>query len=234
MVFAGFFPTDPAEYESMRDALSKLHLNDSSFQFEPDTSDALGFGFRCGFLGLLHMEIIQERLEREHDLDLITTAPSVVYHAHTKTGEMIRVDNPSKMPPVGNLESIEEPLLKLTVPGIPDIYQGDELLCLSLVDPDNRRPVDWDARRAALRDPPPKLQLIRRALALRARRPGAFAGSYEPVSAGSHVVAFVRGDEVFVAARLRGEAPFTLPDGDWSDALDLDYEEFGIALYERS
>lgn len=123
MVFAGFFPTDPAEYESMRDALSKLHLNDSSFQFEPDTSDALGFGFRCGFLGLLHMEIIQERLEREHDLDLITTAPSVVYHAHTKTGEMIRVDNPSKMPPVGNLESIEEPLLKLTV-HVPSEYVG--------------------------------------------------------------------------------------------------------------
>jgi GTP-binding protein LepA len=123
MVFAGFFPTDPAEYESMRDALSKLHLNDSSFQFEPDTSDALGFGFRCGFLGLLHMEIIQERLEREYDLDLITTAPSVVYHAFTKTGEMVRVDNPSKMPAVGNLERIEEPILKLTV-HVPSEYVG--------------------------------------------------------------------------------------------------------------
>jgi GTP-binding protein LepA len=123
MVFAGFFPTDPADYESMRDALSKLRLNDSSFQFEPDTSDALGFGFRCGFLGLLHMEIIQERLEREHDLDLITTAPSVVYHAYTKTGEMVRVDNPSKMPSVGNLERIEEPLLKLTV-HVPSEYVG--------------------------------------------------------------------------------------------------------------
>jgi GTP-binding protein LepA len=123
MVFAGFFPTDPADYEGMRDALSKLRLNDSSFQFEPDTSDALGFGFRCGFLGLLHMEIIQERLEREHDLDLITTAPSVVYHAYTKTGEMVRVDNPSKMPPVGNLERIEEPLLKLTV-HVPAEYVG--------------------------------------------------------------------------------------------------------------
>ncbi|HEX2874170.1 MAG TPA: translation elongation factor 4 [Polyangiaceae bacterium] len=123
MVFAGFFPTDPADYEGMRDALSKLRLNDSSFQFEPDTSDALGFGFRCGFLGLLHMEIIQERLEREHDLDLITTAPSVVYHAYTKTGDMVRVDNPSKMPPVGNLERIEEPLLKLTV-HVPAEYVG--------------------------------------------------------------------------------------------------------------
>jgi GTP-binding protein LepA len=115
MVFAGIYPTDSAEYESLRDALAKLHLNDASFQFEPDTSDALGFGFRCGFLGLLHMEIIQERLEREYNLDLITTAPSVVYTAHKKTGEAVRVDNPSKMPPVGELESIEEPILKLTV-----------------------------------------------------------------------------------------------------------------------
>ncbi len=123
MVFAGFFPTDPADYESMRDALSKLHLNDSSFQFEPDTSDALGFGFRCGFLGLLHMEIIQERLEREYDLDLITTAPSVVYHAFTKTGDMVKVDNPSKMPGVGNIERIEEPILKLTV-HVPSEYVG--------------------------------------------------------------------------------------------------------------
>jgi len=123
MVFAGFFPTDPAEYENMRDALSKLHMNDSSFQFEPDTSDALGFGFRCGFLGLLHMEIIQERLEREYDLDLITTAPSVVYHAYTKQGELVKVDNPSKMPSVGNLERIEEPILKLTV-HVPSEFVG--------------------------------------------------------------------------------------------------------------
>jgi len=123
MVFAGFFPTDAAEYENMRDALSKLHLNDSSFQFEPDTSDALGFGFRCGFLGLLHMEIIQERLEREYDLDLITTAPSVVYHAYTKLGDLVKVDNPSKMPGVGNLERIEEPILKLTV-HVPAEYVG--------------------------------------------------------------------------------------------------------------
>jgi len=115
MVFAGVYPTDSAEYENLRDALAKLHLNDSSFQFEPDTSDALGFGFRCGFLGLLHMEIIQERLEREYNLDLITTAPSVVYRAHKKTGETVRVDNPSKMPSVGEIETIEEPILKLTV-----------------------------------------------------------------------------------------------------------------------
>ncbi|HMR10908.1 MAG TPA: translation elongation factor 4, partial [Polyangiaceae bacterium] len=115
MVFAGVYPTDSAEYESLRDALSKLHMNDSSFQYEPDTSEALGFGFRCGFLGLLHMEIIQERLEREYGLDLITTAPSVVYHAFTKDGAKVVVDNPSKMPAVGDLDHIEEPIMKVTV-----------------------------------------------------------------------------------------------------------------------
>lgn len=115
MVFAGIFPTDSAQYEELRDALAKLHLNDASFRYEPDTSDALGFGFRCGFLGLLHMEIIQERLEREYNLDLITTAPSVVYRAHTKTGEIVEVDNPSKMPDSANLAFIEEPVMKVTV-----------------------------------------------------------------------------------------------------------------------
>jgi GTP-binding protein LepA len=123
MVFAGIFPTDSAEYENLRDALAKLHMNDSSFGFEPDTSDALGFGFRCGFLGLLHMEIVQERLEREYNLDLITTAPSVVYMAHTKNGQTVRVDNPSKMPPVGDIDTIEEPILKLTV-HVPAEYVG--------------------------------------------------------------------------------------------------------------
>ncbi|OQX68844.1 MAG: elongation factor 4 [Sorangiineae bacterium NIC37A_2] len=115
MVFAGLFPTDSADYEGLRDALAKLHLNDSSFTYEPDTSEALGFGFRCGFLGLLHMEIIQERLEREYKLDLITTAPSVVYKAHTKRGELVLVDNPSKLPPPGELQSIEEPIVKVNI-----------------------------------------------------------------------------------------------------------------------
>ncbi len=115
MVYAGVYPTDTKAYEDLRDALSKLHLNDASFLFEPDTSEALGFGFRCGFLGMLHMEIIQERLEREYNLDLITTAPSVVYHAKTRDGQEVVVHNPSKMPPIGDLEVIEEPIMKVNV-----------------------------------------------------------------------------------------------------------------------
>ncbi len=123
MVFAGIFPTDAAKYEDLRDALSKLHLNDTSFEYEPDTSDALGFGFRCGFLGLLHMEIIQERLEREYNLDLIITAPSVVYRAHTKDGETITVDNPSRMPGLADLSHIDEPYMKVPV-HTPSEYVG--------------------------------------------------------------------------------------------------------------
>src|SRR3954468_19517654 len=123
MVFAGIYPTDSAEYENLRDALAKLRLNDASFQFEPDTSDALGFGFRCGFLGLLHMEIIQERLEREYNLDLITTAPSVVYFATNKSGDRLRVDNPSKMPAPADLDFVEEPIMKVTV-HVPSEYVG--------------------------------------------------------------------------------------------------------------
>jgi (1->4)-alpha-D-glucan 1-alpha-D-glucosylmutase len=120
----------------------------------------------------------------------------------------------------GDHAALGQLLLKLTVPGIPDIYQGDELLCLSLVDPDNRRPVDWEARRAALADPPPKLDLIVRALALRARRPEAFEGAYEPLDAGPDAVAFVRGGDVVAGALLRGE-PVTLklPPGEWRDVL---------------
>ena len=123
MVFAGLFPTDSADYEELRDALAKLHLNDASFFYEPDTSDALGFGFRCGFLGLLHMEIIQERLEREYNLDLITTAPSVIYKASTKSGEKVDVVNPSKMPDTSELDYIEEPIMKVTI-HVPSQFVG--------------------------------------------------------------------------------------------------------------
>jgi GTP-binding protein LepA len=115
MVFAGVYPTDGADYPQLRDAMEKLHLNDAAFTFEPDTSEALGFGFRCGFLGLLHMEIIQERLEREFNLDLITTAPSVVYNVYTTNGEVVRVENPAKLPPPQTVERIEEPLATMTI-----------------------------------------------------------------------------------------------------------------------
>src|ERR1700680_572705 len=111
MVFAGLFPVQSHEYEALRDALGKLQLNDAAFFYEPENSVALGFGFRCGFLGLLHMEIVQERLEREFGIDLITTAPSVQYRITTKAHETMEVDNPTKFPPPGSIEKIEEPIL---------------------------------------------------------------------------------------------------------------------------
>jgi GTP-binding protein LepA len=111
MVFSGVFPVDAAEYDNLRDALTKLRLNDSAFTWEPETSTALGFGFRCGYLGLLHMEIVQERLEREYNLNLISTAPSVVYKVFPHGKESIFIDNPSKLPPVQTIEHLEEPYL---------------------------------------------------------------------------------------------------------------------------
>jgi GTP-binding protein LepA len=110
-VFAGLYPTEASEYDSLRDALEKLKLNDSSLRYEPEVSQALGFGFRCGFLGLLHMEIVQERLEREFDQDLVTTAPSVVYEVELNDGEVIQVENPSKMPDLGRIREIREPIV---------------------------------------------------------------------------------------------------------------------------
>ncbi|WP_338866045.1 translation elongation factor 4 [Myxococcus stipitatus] len=111
MVFSGIFPVDSDQYENLRDALAKLKLNDAAFTYEPESSTALGFGFRCGYLGLLHMEIVQERLEREYNLDLITTAPSVVYRITTSKGETLLVDNPAKLPAVQTIEKFEEPVL---------------------------------------------------------------------------------------------------------------------------
>lgn len=123
MVFCGLYPVESSDYERLKDALEKLHLNDASLVFEPETSVALGFGYRCGFLGLLHMEIIQERLEREYDLNLITTAPSVVYKVNTTSGEVVRVDNPTNLPKVDEIESIEEPIVKATIM-VPSDYVG--------------------------------------------------------------------------------------------------------------
>ena len=129
VVFCGLFPVDSAEFEDLRDAIDKLALNDASFSHEVESSAALGFGFRCGFLGLLHLEVIRDRLEREYDIDLITTAPSVVYHVHMKDGEMIELHNPADMPDLTHVEHLEEPRIKATIL-VPDEYLGDVLkLC---------------------------------------------------------------------------------------------------------
>ncbi len=129
VVFCGLYTTDNDKFEDLRDSLEKLRLNDSSFVYEPETSLALGFGFRCGFLGLLHMEIIRERLEREYGLDLISTAPTVVYRVYTTSGEMIVIDNPSKLPDPAQIERIEEPYIKATII-TPERYIGNVLqLC---------------------------------------------------------------------------------------------------------
>ncbi|WP_293994967.1 translation elongation factor 4 [Sphaerotilus sp.] len=122
-VFAGLYPTEASEYDQLRDALEKLKLNDSSLRYEPEVSQALGFGFRCGFLGLLHMEIVQERLEREFDQDLITTAPSVVYEVELNGGEVIQVENPSKMPDLGRINEIREPIVTVHL-YMPQDYVG--------------------------------------------------------------------------------------------------------------
>lgn len=123
MVFAGLYPVDAAQFEELRDALAKLALNDSAFTFEADTSQALGFGFRCGFLGLLHMEIVQERLEREFRLELITTAPNVAYRVLTKTGDVVEVENPAQLPNPGRIQAIEEPIIVATIL-TPEEYLG--------------------------------------------------------------------------------------------------------------
>jgi GTP-binding protein LepA len=129
MVFSGIFPVESGDYDDLRDALEKLALNDSAITIDPETSDALGMGFRVGFLGLLHMEIVQERLEREYDLDLITTAPSVVYRAFTKKGKEVLVHSPSHLPPVAEIEEIHEPISRLTIHTPEEFVGGILKLC---------------------------------------------------------------------------------------------------------
>lgn len=129
VVFCGLFPVDSAEFEDLRDAIDKLRLNDASFSSEMETSAALGFGFRCGFLGLLHLEVIRDRLEREYDIELITTAPSVIYHVYLTDGEMVELHNPADMPDPVKVDRVEEPRIKATIL-VPDEYLGDVLkLC---------------------------------------------------------------------------------------------------------
>ncbi|MDQ3265720.1 MAG: translation elongation factor 4 [Myxococcota bacterium] len=129
MVFSGIFPIDSEQYENLRDALAKLSLNDSAFTYEPESSTALGFGYRCGYLGLLHMEIVQERLEREYNLSLITTAPSVVYRVTNQQDQILLIDNPAQLPPVQNIKLLEEPILTVNI-HVPNDFLGQVLkLC---------------------------------------------------------------------------------------------------------
>jgi len=128
-VFAGLFPVDADDFSNLREALEKLRLNDAALRFEPESSEAMGFGFRCGFLGMLHLEIVQERLEREYDLNLITTAPTVVYEVLTTDGEVLSLDNPAKMPAINKIEEIREPIILASILTPPD-YVGNVIkLC---------------------------------------------------------------------------------------------------------
>ena len=129
-VYAGLFPISADDYEGFREALAKLKLNDAALFYEPESSDALGFGFRCGFLGMLHMEIVQERLEREYNLELITTAPTVIYEVLTKQNEIIYVDNPCQLPEVGKISEIREPIADVHIL-VPSEYLGSVItLCM--------------------------------------------------------------------------------------------------------
>jgi len=126
-VFAGLYPTDTQQYEDLRDALEKLQLNDASLRYEPETSTALGFGFRCGFLGLLHMEIVRERLEREFDLSLVTTVPTVEYRVHKSDGELLLVENPARMPTGDVVSSVEEPFVKARIMAPGRLHRRDHV-----------------------------------------------------------------------------------------------------------
>ncbi|MGC9370755.1 MAG: translation elongation factor 4 [Paracoccaceae bacterium] len=145
VVFCGLFPVDSAEFEDLRDSIEKLALNDASFSYEMETSAALGFGFRCGFLGLLHLEVIRDRIEREYGIDLITTAPSVIYHVHMRDGEVRELHNPADMPDLTHVDHIEEPRIKATIL-VPDEFLGDVLkLC------QDRRGIQMDLTYAGAR-----------------------------------------------------------------------------------
>ena len=145
VVFCGLFPVDTSEFENLRDAIDKLALNDASFSYEMETSAALGFGFRCGFLGLLHLEVVRDRIEREYNIELITTAPSVIYRVHTTDGSMLEIHNPADMPNAVKVSHIEEPRIKATML-VPDEYLGDVLkLC------QDRRGVQLDLTYAGTR-----------------------------------------------------------------------------------
>jgi GTP-binding protein LepA len=128
-VFAGLFPVDADDYPDLREALEKLRLNDAALRFEPESSEAMGFGFRCGFLGMLHMEIVQERLEREYDLNLVTTAPTVVYEVLTTDGEILLLDNPAKLPPPNKIDEVREPIIVANILTPPDYVGAVIKLC---------------------------------------------------------------------------------------------------------
>jgi GTP-binding protein LepA len=147
-VFAGLYPVEASEYEALRDALEKLKLNDASLQYEPETSQALGFGFRCGFLGLLHMDIVQERLEREYDLELVTTAPTVVYELRLRDGTIMRVENPAKMPDLSRIEEIREPIIETTI-FVPQEYVG-AIMTLCMQKRGTQRNMQYHGRQVVL------------------------------------------------------------------------------------
>lgn len=157
-VFAGLFPIEANQYDGLRDSLEKLRLNDSALHFEPEVSQALGFGFRCGFLGLLHMEIVQERLEREFDMDLITTAPTVIYEVSLRNGEMMRVDNPDKMPDVSKIEEVLEPMVNLNI-YVPQEYVG-AVITLAIQKRGAQKNISYHGRQVLLQYEIPMAEIV--------------------------------------------------------------------------
>ncbi len=157
-VFAGLFPIEANQYDGLRDSLEKLRLNDSALHFEPEVSQALGFGFRCGFLGLLHMEIVQERLEREFDMDLITTAPTVIYEVSLRNGEMMRVDNPDKMPEVSKIEEVLEPMVNLNI-YVPQEYVG-AVITLAIQKRGAQKNISYHGRQVLLQYEIPMAEIV--------------------------------------------------------------------------